>query len=115
MKKEEMKQLIKDNVDVYKDFDDFEKYTGLTQEDVENELRDGFFSDLTPVKSETILSVLKEEVVQDDFLEFEKQLNEDNPDNQTDLNDVGALIEDYLGIYNVFYIESEKKHFIAFN
>lgn len=112
MTKEELQQLIKYDVEVYEDFDDFEKYTSYTREDFNDELEKGFFEDLTPCKGGTLLGVLEEQVNDNGFLELEKQLNEDDPDNQTDLNDVDALIEDYLKMYYVFYIKSENKYFV---
>ena len=114
MKKEELKQLIDDNVEVYEDFEDFKKYTNFTLEEFNDELEEGLFRDLTPCEGETLLGVLEEEVTDDGFFEREEQLNEDNPDNQTNLNDVDALIEDYLEMYDVFYIKSFKKYFVDF-
>lgn len=115
MTKTELKQLIEDNIETYKDFDDFKKYMGFTREDVKNELYDGLFSELTPCKGETILSVLKEEVTQNSFLALEQCLNETDLDNQTNLNDIDALIRDYLKMYSVFYIKSEKRYFADFD
>lgn len=112
MTKVELKQLIKDNIEVYEDFDDFKKYTNFTREEFNDELEEGLFRDLTPCEGETLLGVLEEEVTDDGFFELEAQLNEDNPDNQTDLNDIDSLIEDYLEMYDVFYIKSFKKYFV---
>ena len=84
IKQNEKIETALNNISHYKDFEEFEKYNNLDQEDFKEMLEDGYIQDITPgtyngasdrfinsiINDENIIKAIKTEIIETDFSSF---------------------------------------------
>ena len=83
-KQNEKIEIALNNISHYKDFEEFEKYNNLDQEDFKEMSEDGYIQDITPgiyngasdrfinsiINDENIIKAIKTEIIETDFSSF---------------------------------------------
>ena len=115
-KQNEKIEIALNNISHYKDFEEFEKYNNLDQEDFEEMSEDGYIQDITLgtyngstktftkdiINNEHIINAIKTEVTETDFSSF----FEDEFIKENDIKNSSDWVLLYTEIYYVFTLDN---------